>query len=326
MANAHVKYLLIGGGVASSAAALAIRELDAGGAMLLVGQEVNRPYDRRALSGDYLLGRKARAELFTLSDSWLSDHHVELRTRRRAAHLDPARRVAMLDSGEDVTFDKVLLATGATPNLLRVPGADLPNVYYLRTLEQADRLHHGIDKALADGRKHERGRGRASVIGGGRLGVELAATLHQLGLGVDLIVSGSYPWTRFVGESTGRFFTRLLEHHGVRVHLNTTVQRLEGDGRVQRVVLSNGPVLECDFVVGAIGVSPNKDLLRGTAVASEQAILVDDHALSNNPALFAAGDCSAIFDPLFGKYRMVNLWDGAEVTGRVGRAEHGRRR
>ena len=319
MANTHVKYLLIGGGLASSAAAQAIRERDASGSLLLVGQEVNRPYDRRPMSADYLLGRTTRSELFTLDEAWFGNHGVELRTRVRATRLDPERQIAVLDSGDEITYDKALLATGATPNILRIPGAELPNVHYLRTLEQADRLHNAIEKALGEGRKHMRGRGRVTVIGGGTLGVELATALHQLGLGVDLIVSRAFPWPRYVGESTGRFFTRLLEARGIRVHVNTAAQRLDGDGRVQRVVLPNGPLLETDFVVVAIGVTPNKDLLRGTAITAEQAVLVDDHGRTNNSTVFAAGDCAAIYDGRFDKYRMLCLWNGAAATGQLAR-------
>ncbi len=317
MANTHVKYLLIGGGLASSSAAQAIRERDPSGSTLLVGQEVNRPYDRRPMSADYLLGRTTRNELFTLDEAWFATHDVALRTRVRVTRLDPARQVAILDTGDEITYDKALLATGATPNILRIPGADLPNVHYLRTLEQADRLHNAIEKALSEGRKHMRGRGRVTIIGGGTLGVELATALLQLGLAVDLVVSRGFPWPRYVGECTGRFFTRLLEARGIRVHVNTVVQRLDGDGRVQRVVLPNGPLLETDFVVVAIGVTPNKDLLRGTAITAEQAVLVDDHGRTNNSAVYAAGDCAAIYDSRFDKYRMLCLWNGAQATGRL---------
>src|SRR5690242_8134367 len=115
MSIQHVKYLLIGGGLASTAGARAIRRLDNEGEMLLIGQEVVRPYHRPALSRDYLLGRRSKPDLFTLQDTWFTENRVELRTGRRVAHLDTARRSATLDSGEEVSFDKALIATGASP-------------------------------------------------------------------------------------------------------------------------------------------------------------------------------------------------------------------
>jgi NADPH-dependent 2,4-dienoyl-CoA reductase/sulfur reductase-like enzyme len=315
----HVKYLLVGGGVASSTAAGAIREVDRDGSVLLVGQEINRPYHRPPLSKQYLRREQGRAELSTVSAGWFAQNHVELRTGRRVVHLDTARHTAAMDNGEEVTYDRLLLATGALPVSLDVPGAALPNVFYLRTIEDADRLHNAIDKARSEGRPNALGgRGRVAVIGGGVLGVELAGSLTQLGLGVDLVTS-RHPWDRFAGEMTGRFLSLLLQNRGVTVHANARPQRLEGDGRVQRVVLNDGAAtsLHCDFAIAAIGAVANKDLVRNTPIAAGRAIHVDEHCRTNVPDVFAAGDCAAVFDPLFAKHRVLDHWDNAVVTGRL---------
>ena len=317
MSGLHVKYLLVGGGVASSAAAAAIRRHDRDGSILLVGQEVNRPYNRPLLSKDYLLGKTPRSALFTHIDDWFADNRAELRTGRRAARLDAARRTVTLDSGEDVAFDNLLIATGATAKHLNVPGAELPNVFYLRTLDDADRLHNAIEKAKNEGRRHDHGRGRVAIIGASLLGVELAATLRQIGLGVDLILAAAHPWRKYAGENAGRFLTRYLESLGIKVHTQTVALRLEGDGRVQRVVLSDGAALDVDFVVGAVGINPNKDLLRGTSISAEKAILVDEHCRTSDPGIYAAGDCAAVLDPLFGKYRHIDHWESAMTTGAI---------
>src|SRR5579863_6734954 len=160
MNNLHVKYLLVGGGLASSAAAQTIRSIDPEGSVLLIAQEVTRPYHRPPLSKEYLRRQKKRAELFTQEPGWFEKNHIELRTGRRVAHLDVARMTAIVNTGEEISFDRLLLATGATPMPLQVPGADLPNLFYLRTLDDAELLHHAIDKALHEGRTHARGRGR----------------------------------------------------------------------------------------------------------------------------------------------------------------------
>jgi 3-phenylpropionate/trans-cinnamate dioxygenase ferredoxin reductase subunit len=315
MNHLHVKYLLVGGGLAASAAARAIREADRDGAMLMVAQEIIRPYHREPLSKAYLRREVARETLFAEPPDWFERHHVELRTGRRAAHLDTGRHVVTLDSGEEISYDKLLIATGISARPLDVPGAKLPGLHYLRTFADADVLHHAIDQAKAEGRRHARGRGRAVVIGAGYLGVEVAASLTQLGLDVELAAEHAWPWDTFAGEATGKFLALYLQKQGVTVHVNAPAQRLEGDGRVQRAVLATGRVIDCDFAVAAVGLVVNKDLLRNTPVGVGKAILADEYCRTSVPDVYAAGDCCAVFDPLFGKHRLVDHAGHALVTG-----------
>ena len=317
MNNLHVKYLLVGGGLASSTAAEAIRQIDREGSILLVAQEVTRPYHRPPLSKEYLRRQKPKAELFTHEAGWFEQHGIALRTGRRIAHLDAARMTAIASTGEEISFDRLLIATGATPAPLQVPGADLPNLFYVRTLDDIELLHHAIDKALSEGRPHHRGRGRVAVIGGGLLGVEIAASLTQLGLSVDLLLSRGHPWDKFAGENTGRSLSLYLEKRGIHVHPASRPRRLEGDGRVQRIVLPDDRQIACDFAVAATGAIPNQDLLHGTPISAGRAILTDAHCQTSVPGIYAAGDCAAVFDPLFAKHRVLDHWDNAIVTGRL---------
>ena len=330
MSGPHVKYLIVGGGLAASAAAAAIRALDAQGELMMVGREAIRPYHRPPLSKLYLGRRSPREELFVQPASWYAEHHVQLRTGVRAAHLDVARRVVTLESGEGISFDNLLLATGMSPAHLRIPGADLPNLYYLRTLDDAERLGHAIEKARNEGTKHPAltgvrdvdnpattGRGRAAVIGGGILGVEMAATLTQLGLLVDLLIPRRHPWDKFAGEHTGAFLLHYLESRGVTVHAGRRPLRLEGDGRVQRIVLDETTSVPCDFAVACVGAIANRELLRGTPINAEKAILVDQHCRTNIDGIYAAGDCAAVFDPLFAKHRIIDHWHHARRTGAI---------
>src|SRR5439155_2934997 len=163
---------------------------------------------------------------------WYAEQQIQLRTGVRASHLDTPRHVAALENGDEISYEKLLLATGMSPAHLTIPGADLPNVYYLRNVEEAVRLNNAAEKALAEGLRHDRGRGRACVIGGGVLGVELAATLTQIGLAVELIAPKG-PWDKFAGEHTARFMTRFLEDHHIAIHTGRRPQKLEGDGRAQ---------------------------------------------------------------------------------------------
>lgn len=317
MSSLHVKHLLIGGGLASSSAVVAIRKLDPRGEILIVGAEKVRPYNRPPLSKDFLRKQTLKSELFTLPVNWFSDHRVQLRTGLRASHLDTNRRIVTLESGQEVSFDTLLLATGLSAAHLTIPGADLANVHYVRTVDDVERLHNAIDKAKREGTKHDIGRGRVAVIGAGVLGVELAASLRQLGLAVDLYASSAHPWDKFAGEHTGGFLARYLESHGVNFHPSSPPQRLDGDGRVQRIVVNPTKTVPCDFVVASVGAVFHRELLRSTPITAEKAILVDDHCRTNVPGIYAAGDCAAVFDPLFGKHRVLDHWDNASVTGTI---------
>lgn len=317
MSNLHVKYLLVGGGLAASTAARAIREVDAEGSILLVAQERIRPHYRAPLSKTYLRREVARQTLFISEADWFEKSQVELRTGRRASRLDVARQTVTLDNGDEISYDRLLIATGGTPKHLDIPGAQLPGLYYVRTLEDVDTLHHALDKARREGRSHARGRGRAVIIGGGILGMELSASLTQMGLAVDLLAENAGLWEAAVSETTGRFLASYLEKHGVTVHLKQPAIRLEGDGRVQRVALAGGGVIDCDLALAAVGMTINKDLLRNTPINVSRAILVDEHCRTSDPAVFAAGDCCAIRDPLFGKYRLLDHVSGAIYTGQL---------
>lgn len=319
----HVKYLLAGGGAASTAAAKAIRSLDADGSMLVVGQEVHRAYLRPELSRRYLRKELTRDSLYLDGPEWFHDHHVDLRTGRKVSRIDPPRSTATLDSGEEVTYDHLLIATGAAAAPLPVPGAQLPNLFYLRTLDDAELLRHAVEKAHREGRPHAAtnatlpvGRGKAVVVGAGLLGVEVAASLRQLGLAVDLVCGRPHPWAKQAGDATGRFAAGVLARAGVTLHANRRPIRLEGDGRVQRVVLDDpaGTVLDCDLAVACVGAAPNKELLRNTTISAGKAILADGFGRTSVPNVYAAGDCCAVLDPRFGKHRWLEHWDGALAT------------
>jgi 3-phenylpropionate/trans-cinnamate dioxygenase ferredoxin reductase subunit len=317
MSHQHVKYLLAGGGIASSSAAVAIRRLDPVSPLLMIGQEANRPYQRAPLSKEYLRKTASHSHLFTLPDGWFSANDVQLRTGRRVAHLDTARCAVTLDNGNEISYDHLLLATGASSTRLNLPGAQLPSLYYIRTLEDVERLGHAIDQAKAHGLPHAKGRGQVAIIGGGILGVELAGTLSTMGLAVHLVVGPAHPWHRFSGEPAGRYLTRYLQNHDIEVSNGCRATALEGDGRVQRVKLDDGRTIGCDFAIATVGSTANRELLRNTPLTSEKAILANDHCRTLDERIYAAGDCAAVFDPLFGKHRIIDHWQHAVATGSI---------
>ena len=316
MSRSHFKYVLAGGGTAAAAAAAAIRAADPVGPVLVVAGEPVRPYHRSPLSKGYLARRQGRAELFAVPDDWFATHAAQLRTGRRVSHLDTARRAVTLDDGQEVGYDRLLLATGAVAARLDVPGAALPNLFYCRTLADADRLGHALDVARAATAGGTVGP-RVAVIGGGVLGVELAGTLTELGAAVTLVCGSGQPWRPFAGEPTGRHVARHLGRHGVDVRAGRRAASVAGDGRVQRVVLDDGGVVPCDLAVAAVGSVVPRELLRNTPVQAETAVLVDDHCRTSEADVYAAGDCCAVLDRRFGKHRVVDHYDHAVTTGTI---------
>ncbi|HEY1684360.1 MAG TPA: FAD-dependent oxidoreductase [Tepidisphaeraceae bacterium] len=314
MSDAHVQYLIVGGGVAGGTAVEAIRQVDPVGPMMLVGQEINRPYHRQQLSSDYLLDKLNHESLFLHTASWYAGHHVELRTGRAASHLDTVRQVVTLDDGSNISFDALLIATGATPRRLVTQGAELPNIYYPYTVEDADRLRHAILQSLNAGHR------RACIIGGSLHAIDLAATLVQMGLQVDLVYSETHPLMPLAGESAGALIAHVLADRGVKLHRDARPPVFEGDGRVQRVNLDNAQAIATDLVIVAAGMLPSKQLVRTTAIRAETAILVDEHCSTNVPGIFAVGQCAAIFDPRFGKHRQffdeANIAELGRLAGR----------
>lgn len=311
MERLHVKYLLIGGGIASSAAAESIRSLDKTESILLVAQEISRTYDRSPLSKGYLRRTTEKRELAAKQLGWYAEHGIQLRTGRRVAHIDVPRSCALIDNGDEVFFDSMMLATGAVPKPIGLTGGGLPNTFYLKTIADADRLHHAIEISRSAGHN------RACVIGAGLLGVEVAASLAQVGMHIDLIQSQATVWPKIAGEQTGAFLGRRLKSAGVKVHDGVRAVRLEGDGRVQRVVLSDDSIVPADFVVAAVGSQLNREILRNTPIAAESAVLTDEHGRTNIENIYAAGDCAAILDRRFGKHRPATHWGHAATTGRL---------
>lgn len=301
---AETQYLIIGGGYTGATAAEAIRKADSQGTILLVGAEKQLPYRRYLLSKQYLRGERPLERMPLRPASFYQEQHIQTNLGRRAVSLDTARHLVSLDDGDTVNFDRLLLATGATVRKIPLPGSELEGVHYLRSLEDCDHLRQEMQPDR-----------RALIIGGGFIGAEVGASFHQKGLQVTIVEIAPVLWAHLFGEEMGRFFQDVLRGRGVDLRTSTQVQRLEGSRRVERAVLSDGSVVPCDFVLIGVGVRPDTALAEAAGLKVENGIVVDEFLETTAPGIFAGGDVTRFYHPLFGAHMHIEHWDIAAQHG-----------
>ncbi len=307
MADRRVEHLLIGGGLASASCARRLREEGANGSVMLVGREPDPPYDRPPLSKDYLRGESDRADALVQPDKWWDDNDVELLTRTSVMRLDLEARVARLSTKEEIEFGTALLATGANVRRLRVDGADLEGIHYLRAFGNSDAIR--ADAAEAE---------RILLVGGSYIASEVAASLTAQGRECALLMQEGVLLERSFGPEVGTFFQAVLEGHGVEITGSDELERFEGaDGRVTRVVTRAGREIDCDCVVVGAGVMPDVMLAKGAGLAiGESGGVVCSAGLETSaPGVYAAGDIAEYQSVVHGHPLRVEHWDVAARQG-----------
>jgi 3-phenylpropionate/trans-cinnamate dioxygenase ferredoxin reductase subunit len=300
------KYVLIGGGLASSQAAKQIRKADPQGSVTLVGEEPYVPYDRPPLSKEFLRGEKSREALFFDPEQRLRDHGIDLILGVAVKQLNLPDKTATLANGEAIAFEKALIATGGRPVRLKLPGGDLPGVYYLRTLDDSAAIHA------------EAGKGKRAVfIGAGFIGMEVAASLTQQGVQVTVIEAQPHIWARFADATLAGFFQDYCANKGVRFYTNEMAAEIKGRGKPSAVVTRSGREIPCDFVCIGVGIVPNVELAQQAGLKVENGIVVNEYLRASHPDVYAAGDVANYLDPIFGKRRRVEHWGHAEYCGQL---------
>jgi 3-phenylpropionate/trans-cinnamate dioxygenase ferredoxin reductase component len=305
VADRSVRYLLIGGGLAAANCARHLRELGAEGDVLIVGRELDPPYNRPPLTKKYMTGEESLDEVFFRPESWYREQEVEVLTRTSVTKLDPSERTVTLSDKQEIGFEKALLATGSNVHILHVDGGQLDGIHYLRTLRNAHAIQEELESAE-----------RVAVVGGSYIGTELAASFTKLGKQVELIMLESVTLERFYGPEVGRFFQQMLTDHGVRVHGDQELERFEGDARVQRIVTKSGLEVECDFVVIGAGVHPELHLAEQAGLDTGSGVLTDRYLESSAPGIFAAGDIAEYDSVVHGRRLRIEHWDVAFNQGR----------
>jgi 3-phenylpropionate/trans-cinnamate dioxygenase ferredoxin reductase subunit len=296
--------IIVGAALTGAKAAETLRAEGFDGRVVLVGAEDERPYERPPLSKDYLRGEAGREKLYVHEPGFYEQQRIELRPGRRALSLDPTIDEVALDDGERLRYDRLLLATGAEPRRLAIPGGDLDGVCYLRSVADADALRERLEHG-----------GSVVVVGAGWIGAEVAASARQRGLDVTVIEPLVVPLQRVLGAEVGAIYRDIHADHGVRMLLGTGVEELEGAGAVERVRTTDGREIDCDFVVVGVGVQPRAELAVEAGIATDNGVLVDDHLQTSRPRVFAAGDVANAHHPFYGARLRVEHWDNALKQG-----------
>jgi 3-phenylpropionate/trans-cinnamate dioxygenase ferredoxin reductase component len=303
-------HVIAGAGLAGAKAAEALRAEGFEGRIVLVGDEPELPYERPPLSKDYLRGESPREQARVHEDGFYADHDIELLTGTTVTDLNAAARDMTLSTGERLGYDRLLLATGSEPRRLSVPGADLDGVHHLRTFADSD----AIAAALQPG-------ARAVVAGGGWIGMEVAASARQKGLDVTIVELEDVPLSRALGREAGLIYARLHREHGVQLHTGVAVARVEGEGRVERVLLADGRALDADVLVCGLGAIPRTELAQRAGLAVENGVMCDASLQTSDPNVFAAGDIANAEHPFYGRRVRVEHWANAlnqpEVAARA---------
>jgi NTE family protein len=308
MADNQIDHLILGGGAAGATAAATLRLEDANCSITILSADSSPPYFRPALSKQFLLGSASDDQILLHPASFYQEQKIELVLGEEAVALDTAARTVTTAAGQRYGYERLLIATGASGMRLTMPGAELPGVHYLRGKAECE----AIRREIAAGAK------QAVVLGASFLGMEIAMTLIDLGVEVTIVESRDRVLPHVESGRISDYFRRHVEERGATVLLSDTITAIHGAGRIREVETRSGLRLPCDVLMASIGVAPATDFLAKSGIALDQGlVVVDDQLRTNIPHVFAAGDATSFFDPVFGRRRHIEHWDNAIKQGRL---------
>src|SRR4249919_1679954 len=303
-------YLIVGASLCGAKAAETLRGVGFGGTVILLGGETERPYERPPLSKGYLLGKDDKSVIYVHEEGWYAEHDVDLRLGVTVTSVDPAGRTVTTADGESVGYDRLLLATGASPRRLNIPGADREGVLYLRTVGDSERLAAAF-----------RGGGRVVTVGAGWIGLETTAAAREAGCEVTVIEPEPTALYRALGSELGEMFTDLHREHGVEFRFGESVSEIRGPGagggagQVGEVITSSGAVVAADLVVVGIGAVPNTGLAAAAGLEVGNGVVTDAALRTSDTSIYAAGDVANSYHPLLGRRVRVEHWANALSAG-----------
>jgi len=299
-------FVIVGASLAGAKAAEALREAGFAGTVMLIGEEIDLPYERPPLSKGYLLGDAPREGAQVHDAEWYRQQNIELRGGTRVTDLDPAAHTITIDGVAKIHYDRLLLTTGSRVRRLDVPGEDLLDVRYLRTQPESDAL---LDRLRSGARQ-------VVVVGAGWIGLETAAAARHHGASVTVVEMDTLPLRRVLGDEVAAVYANLHREHGVDFRFGAGVREFRGsDGVLTGVVLTDGTELPADLAIVGVGITPATELAVAGGLTVDNGIAVDSALRTSDPDVYAAGDVASVLNPLVGKRIRVEHWDNAMNGG-----------
>lgn len=300
--------IIIGAGQAGAQAAQSMRQAGFAGEIVIFGEEPEPPYQRPPLSKGYLQGELDTERLYLRPLAFYDQLKIDLRLGVRVASIDRAAKAVATEKGETVSYDKLLIATGAPPRRLACQGADLAGIHYLRTIADSDALR----PVLSEG-------GRIVIVGAGYIGLEAAASARKAGLEVTVLEMADRVLARVAGKEISAFYEKLHRDHGVDLRLGAAVDHFEGEKAVAAAILKSGETIACKAVLVGVGAAPATALAEAADLRLANGVWTDERAQTSDPSIFAAGDCashpSAIYDRRIRLESVPNAIEQAKVAG-----------
>jgi len=298
-------FVILGGGMVAGYAAKQLVELGLPkGELAILSADNAIPYERPPLSKSFLAGKDSEDAIKINPEEFYKEHGIELRLECEVGTLDVKRKRLILKNKDEFGFHKLVIATGARPRTLNIPGSRLQNLFYLRSLNDSKRIRNASAKA-----KH------AIVIGGGFIGMEVAAVFAQNGIEVTMVLNDDRVFKRLFSPEMSSFFESYYAARGVRLITSMSVTELRGDEVLSSAVLKDGRTVQCDLVVAGIGVQPVIEVVTNSGLDLGDGIIVNEYLQTSHPDVFAAGDVVNYQDVLFSKRRRVEHWDNAVFQG-----------
>ncbi|WP_371830397.1 NAD(P)/FAD-dependent oxidoreductase [Antrihabitans cavernicola] len=282
-----MRAIIVGASHAGAQLCASLRQEGWEGEILLIGDEPALPYHRPPLSKTYLANKTTLDDLLIRPSAFYAKNDITIR-HATVTSIDREAHVLTLSGGEELSYDKLALCLGARPRRLPLAGSDLVGVHYLRDAADIEAIRNGIT-----------GSGRVVIIGAGYIGLETAASLRKLGVDVTVLESAERVLQRVTAPEVSAFYARVHREEGVEIRTGVAISAIEGDDRVRGVRLADGELVEADLVIIGIGVVPNTELAEAAGLRVNNGITIDDHALTSDPDIVAAGDCANHFMPRY---------------------------
>ena len=298
--------VIIGAGHAAGQAAASLRQEKYTGPITIIGDEAHLPYQRPPLSKAYLSGSQEVDRVYLRAEKFYQEKEIDLQLSTRATAIDPDAKAVELADGSKIDYDKLLISTGSRPRLLNIPGSDLGGIHYLRTIDDVD----GIRADMHEG-------ANLVIVGGGYIGLEVAAVGVEQGLNVHVLEMEDRILQRVTTPTMSKYYDELHRGRGVQIHTNTGVTGFSGDAKVQKVMCGDTE-FAADMVIVGIGIVPNIELAEAAGIICDNGIVVDDHCQTSNPDIYAAGDCTnhpnALLDRRLRLESVPNAMDQARTS------------